>query len=233
MRVLGHRALNSASAVMARMPNPAEVPIRRAEGAFYYFDSEYFSHFGHVLTDVVGNAWGWQLARERAPDLRPLVSLPDGQAGVPDFQRQIFAALDIDPDTIAYVRPGFGLEVDQLYAGTADFSNPRYAAPELAEVWERIRRQVSGQRDLGVAGGGTPWLFVGREPRDTRTCRNADEVEALLTDLGFTVIHPEQLDFAEQVAVFFRAEIIAGFAGSGMLNAMFSPRSTLLVITGK
>ncbi len=203
MRVLGHRALNSASAVMARMPNPAEVPIRRAEGAFYYFDSEYFSHFGHVLTDAVATpgAGSWPASGRRSSSA--------GESARRAGRRARLPAADLrcsrhrsghDRLRTARLWPR-GRRAVRRHGGLLQ---PALRGSRTRRGLERIRRQVSGQRDLGVAGGGTPSrLFVGREPRDTRTCRNADEVEALFTDLGFTVIHPEQLDFAEQVAVYY------------------------------
>ena len=228
MRVLGHRALRSVSPTMARLPLDTEPAVRAVDGAFYYLDSEYFSHFGHVLTDVVSNTWGWELARRQVPGIRPLLSLPENQPEVPEFQRRIFAALDIDAETIEYVRPGSGLRVDELYSCTADWAIPGYAAPELGEVWSRICQSCMTNDPPSTLDR----IFVSRRPRRIRTCLNAGEVERLFADLGFTVIYPETLGFGEQIAIFHRAKIIAGFAGSGMFNAMFSRGSTVLVLTG-
>lgn len=132
-RGLDHLGLHSTGPVMARAAGEPYPPTRTLDGPFFYLDSEYFSHFGHVLTDVVGNTWGWQLVKQRVPELRPLLSMPSDHATVPAFQRQIFAALGIDPDSIEYVRPG-GVQVAELYSCTSDWAMPRYCAPELVST---------------------------------------------------------------------------------------------------
>lgn len=228
MRVLSHRLLHSASPTMARSVGEQEEPSRRLYGSFFYLDSEYFSHFGHVLTDVVSNTWGWQLAKERSPDLRPLLTLRPDQTTIPGFQRQIFSALEIDPDTIEYVRPGAGVQVEELYGCTPDWAMPRYCAAELAEVWQRIR---SGCMNYDLTQ--TPErIFIARRPRDIRTCLNAEEVEEFFGRLGFTILYPEDMPFADQIATFANARVIAGFAGSGMFSSMFAPDATVLVLSG-
>ena len=223
-----HRMLHSTSQTMARAAGEQDAPSRLIEGPYYHLDSEYYSHFGHVMTDVLGCIWGWQLAKELVPDLRPLLSLPEDQRTIPSFQRDIFVSLDIDPDTIEYIRPGAGVRVDELYGCTSDWSMPHYAAPELADVWERIgagctRQQLAGAPKL---------IFVSRRPRENRTCLNVEEVEAFFSRLGFTILYPEDLAFGDQIATFAGARVIAGFAGSGTFNMMFAPSATVLVLSG-
>ncbi len=219
MRLLNHRLLHSASPSLARAAGEQEQAGRTLDGPFFYLDSEYFSHFGHILTDVVSNTWGWQLAKEQAPDLRPLLTLRADQTAIPEFQRQILTALDIDPDAVEYVRPGEGVQVEELYGCTPDWAMPRYCAPELADVWQRIRAGC-----LNHELTQTPELiFVARRPREIRTCLNTEEVEEFFARLGFTIVYPEDLPFGDQIATFANARVVAGFAGSGMFNTMFAP----------
>ena len=226
--MLDNHQLLSTGPVMARAAGEQEAPTRTLDGAFFYLDSEYYSHFGHVLTEVTARTWGWPLAKKLAPELRPLLSLPDDRPTIPGFQRQIFAALDIDPDSVEYVRPGAGVRVEELYGCTPDWDMPRYCAPELVDVWERIRVDCMNH-DLTA----TPELiFISRRPRGIRTCLNTEEVDTFFARLGFTILYPEDLTFSDQIATFARARVIAGFAGSGMFNAMFAPSATVLVLTG-
>ena len=227
-RQMYHRMLHSTSQTMARAAGEQDAPSRVIEGPYYCLDSEYYSHFGHVMTDVLGNIWGWQLAKELVPDLRPLLSLPDDQPTIPSFQRDILVSLDIDPDSIEYIRPGAGVRVEELYGCTSDWSMPHYAAPELADVWERIgtgctRQQLAGAPEL---------IFISRRPGETRTCLNGEVVEAFFSRLGFAIVYPEDLAFGDQIATFGGARVIAGFAGSGMFNMMFAPNATVLVLSG-
>jgi capsular polysaccharide biosynthesis protein len=54
-----------------------------------------------------------------------------------------------------------------------------------------------------------------------------------LVPLGFVVVEPERLTFAEQIRVFHHAEVIVGPGGAGMFNAVFArPGSTIVTIEG-
>jgi hypothetical protein len=56
-----------------------------------------------------------------------------------------------------------------------------------------------------------------------------DEIERAAADRGFTVVYPETLQWAEQLAMFHHARRIAGPSGSGMLNAVFAAPGTGLL----
>jgi capsular polysaccharide biosynthesis protein len=73
-------------------------------------------------------------------------------------------------------------------------------------------------------------VFVSRRIRKRR-CHNADQVEAVFKDAGFEVIFPEDHPLADQVQFFRRAEVVAGFAGSGMFHVAFAgaPKHVILV----
>jgi capsular polysaccharide biosynthesis protein len=73
---------------------------------------------------------------------------------------------------------------------------------------------------------------VTRPASGYRVCHDLVAVEAFFAAEGFTIIRPETMPLAEQVALFRGADIIAGFAGSGMFNAMFVDAPRLLLISG-
>jgi O-antigen biosynthesis protein WbqL len=76
-------------------------------------------------------------------------------------------------------------------------------------------------------------LFVSRSalgrPSTFRDMTNAQEVEALAAGLGLEVVHPEQLTWRDQVALFAGARLVVGEFGSGLHNALFSPAGTRVV----
>lgn len=224
---LTHRRLVTVSPDMARLTQGPPGPTRSASGPFFYFDTEYPGHFGHVLTEVVSRYRGWQTVRALVPDVRPLVSLSRGQVGMPSFQRAVFTALGVDPDDVEYIRPAECLAVQTLYASTPEYVMPQYVAPDLAEIWDTIR--VGCERPEGPL---PDRLFVARRPRPIRTCRNAEEVEDMFSRLGFELFYPEDHDFGHQVAAFRHAKVIAGFGGSGMFSSMFAPGTTVITING-
>lgn len=76
-------------------------------------------------------------------------------------------------------------------------------------------------------------LFLSRRHlKNRRLVTNDDEVEALFTRRGFAIIYPEKRPFEEQVRMFQRADIIAGFAGSAMHNVLFARPETRAWVLG-
>ena len=55
-----------------------------------------------------------------------------------------------------------------------------------------------------------------------RQLQDEAAVERFFERRGFAIVYPESLSFAEQIALFRQARMIAGPSGSGMLNAVFA-----------
>ena len=56
--------------------------------------------------------------------------------------------------------------------------------------------------------------------------------ETLFERHGFTVIRPERLSFAQQIALMRSAEILAGYSGSQLHNSIFCKPGTLVINLG-
>jgi len=63
-----------------------------------------------------------------------------------------------------------------------------------------------------------------------RNIANALEIEEKLVSRGFTVIEPENLTFAEQVAAFSNADMVVGATGAAFANLVFCKPSTRIII---
>ncbi len=76
-------------------------------------------------------------------------------------------------------------------------------------------------------------VFVSRAAMRTayayREMSNEPEIEAIAEEAGFQIIRPEFLPWREQVGVFAGAHVIAGEFGSGLHNALVSPRGAKVV----
>lgn len=216
-------ASHDMAATSARTPKDPE----RLDGQYYYFDTEYPGHFGHVTSEVVTRYWGWREAVRRNPDIRPLISQKRGAREIPSFQKAIFEALDIPVDRITYIPPGEAVIVESLVAATPALAMPQYVDRSLGEVWGQIRSRLSDH-----SSHESERIFSSRRPKKTRTCLNASEVEQFFADLGFTVFYPEDHSFEEQVRMFAGARIVAGFGGSNMFNTMYAPGATKVVVSG-
>ncbi len=78
---------------------------------------------------------------------------------------------------------------------------------------------------------GSRCLYVSRRRQTKfRRLQNEAELEQLFVSHGFEVVYPELLSHAEQVTLFSEARIIAGAAGSNMINTVFSPRGAKILM---
>ncbi|GAA3697977.1 hypothetical protein GCM10022399_12910 [Terrabacter ginsenosidimutans] len=226
-RRLVHHTMVGGNAALDRLlsrwePTPTDLP-----GSYVYLDTEYPGHYGHVMTEVISRYHGWTEARRLDPDVRPLISLREGQTEVPDYQRRLLDALGIPADEVAYVPHDAAVRPEVLYAVTPGFSMPHYVDLGLGALYAEIGRR------LHTPHLETPErLFVSRRPGGWRTCHNLPEVEEWFRREGYTVVYPEDHSFGDQISMFRQARRIAGFGGSGMFSLMFAPGARCVLLSG-
>ncbi len=209
----------------ARIPQHV-LPTRELPGSYFLLDSENSGHYGHLMTEVISRLWGWDRAKQDAPDLKAVMRLRHPGEREPDLERAVLGAYGIPPeDVVAVGEPVF---LESMYAATPMFHNarPYYVHPEIRAVWRRIREGLASEP-------GPTWdrIFVSR--RDTfgnRRCLNRAEVEEYFAAAGFEVVYPEEHPLGRQAEIFAHARVIAGFGGSGMFNALFAERLEHLVV---
>lgn len=91
-----------------------------------------------------------------------------------------------------------------------------------------LRKRVTESLGTGPHMNGQR-LFIRRNSA-IRNLRNSLEIETELVAIGFTVIEPENLTFAEQVRAFSNAGIIVGATGAAFANLIFCKPSAKIVI---
>lgn len=200
-------------------------------GSYFFLDSEWQRHFGHVITEQLSRTWGWRMAKERDPLLKALVSPLKGKDGLAPFEIELFGAAGISPsDLVALTQP---VRVDRLVAATPMMVNPHYVHPGLSELWGGIGRTLAaGAAELtGSTDPAGSRLFCSRRVGYKRACHNAVEVEAAFARYGFRTVYPEDYSTAEQAVMFRDAEVIGGFAGSALCNLAFcdSPKKVVMI----
>jgi capsular polysaccharide biosynthesis protein len=140
------------------------------------------------------------------------------------FEGEILRAVGLaDEDIILFDAP---VRVETLLTSTPMFSAPDYVHPELEEIWQAVGDAlVSSAPERAYPRR----IFCSRGGQ-RRACSNASEVESLFAAHGFAVVFPEDFEFAEQARMFREAEVVAGFAGSGLLGLMFSGHPKRLIM---
>lgn len=203
-------------------------PAEPLDGVYLHLDTEFPQIYGHLVTEVISRLWAWDQLKDRYPNLRALVSLADGRDRIPNWFTETLMAFGIAAeDIVPFDRP---MKVERLIGATPLFSNPYVAHPRLRSVWERTGDGLIRQSDSDV---GTPSrIFVSRKAALTRRCHQEADLLGLFKESGFEIFYPEDHDLATQALTFRNAEVIAGYGGSGMLNAIYGrPGQTCIVIT--
>ncbi len=206
-----------------------ETPTASLDGPAYLADTYVPGHFGHALTDQLGHFWGWRPALERHPDLRALVfAAPNDppDQDLAEWQYDLLAAGGIDRSRVVVARQP--TRVPLLVASSPMFGMPAYVHPAIATTYAEVGSSLSHRAEPGRR---RPLrLFCSRRP-GKRSCHNVAEVEALFEAHGFSVVFPEDHPLPEQVRLVRDADVVAGFAGSGMFQIAFAggPKHVILV----
>ncbi len=191
-------------------------------GRWFHLDNHMVGHFGHALSEQLSHLWGWQRARELDPSLRALVFTDSGSLAA--WQRDLLSAGGVDPDEVHVGTAP--LRVETLVGCTPMFSRPAFVHPAIRATYDAVGAALEAR--AGTAPGPRR-IFLGRRSAK-RACTNAAELVAEFTAAGFEVVHPEDHPLAEQVAMVRRAEVVAGFAGSGMFHVALAGRPSHVVL---
>ena len=219
---LGHHLLEPwAPGFVGRPPDEES---RDLPGRWYYLDNQVRGHFGHAISEQLSMTWGWQRAQEIDPSTRVLVGSRAG-APVADWELQLLEAAGISREMVHVAETP--VRVESLVTATPLMCRPDYVHPELAPRYDEIGASLSAR---GSAGPTPRRIFFSRRPGN-RSCHNAAAVETRHREAGFEILHPEDLPLPEQVRLVRQAEVIAGFAGSGIFHIALagSPKHVIVI----
>ncbi|MGN6575910.1 MAG: glycosyltransferase family 61 protein [Nocardioides sp.] len=206
-------------------PKDASEPEELA-GSWFHLDSEHRGHFGHAMTEQLSRLWAWPAAKRAHPGLKALLLL-NHDRDIADFERTLYAAAGIAPEDLVLARGP--VRVERLLAATPMFSQPAYVHPEIAEVWRRTGDALVASATLAEP---PPRIFCSRRG-DKRACHNAEELEGVFRDAGFTIVYPEDHSMADQAALFREADVVAGYAGSAMFSLLYSPPKRVVLVSSR
>lgn len=223
--VLRHRQLvNIADRfVVPRQRLPEELP--RLAGTYLHLDDEFRGHFGHLMTETVSRIWSWEEALRLDPDVRVLLTPTPKRPHLVEYELQFYEACGIPRDRITYAEEP--VRVERLISGSPMFSLSDFVHPRIVEAYDAVGDRLAAT----VTDTERAWprrFFVSRRG-DKRACENGADVEAVFAEHGFEVVYPEDYTLGEQVLLFRGAEVIGGYAGSGMFQIAFVPEPTHVI----
>jgi capsular polysaccharide biosynthesis protein len=224
-----------AQVTIGQFINGAEVPVRHlpaSEGTTVLLAKPGGAVYGHWILDMLPMVWNlFEAVRLGAvrPPLRFLLS-----RGSPAWARAMLAELfDIGEDRIVTFSDDEVLRLDEVVVPSLLRISP-LISPRMNDfvrfVFERL---AVGPEDAE----GLPRRFYvtranarGAASTDLRRLLNEDEVLGAARDAGLAPLAPETLPWRRQLALFARAEVVAGEYGSALHNTLFSPASTVSLL---
>lgn len=133
------------------------------------------------------------------------------------WQIESLEILNLVPD---FVNPGGPLYVSKLfvpsYSALASKISSYPQPSDLRWIRERANNLIKKSTN------GVQRLYISRQKSGRRKISNLTEIEKILTDYEFEIIHPENLSFKEQIELFASAEVILGPHGGGLMNMIFA-----------
>jgi hypothetical protein len=180
----------------------------------YYFAGAAWEHFGHFVLEGLSR-W-WLLALLPQPLRAELRFVIYNEHPLKTWQLELLEGLGVGADRLIYLAEPMRFE--RLIVPSIAYNLHRAAAHAQRDTWERIGRVFD-------RGEGPKRVYLSRSRYGpNRALTNEAEVERRFEACGFTIVHPQELSIAEQIASIRHAQLIAGSAGGAMYLSAFARR---------
>lgn len=200
-------------------------PTKELKGEYFYLDSEYPCHFGHFTSEVISRLWAWDDLKAANPKMKVLIGLNKGSS-LPDFMVKMLVSYGVNLSDI--VTFDDGVNVETIYSATPYYVIGSHIDPRITDIWNRVGSCYKS----GTSGISGKKLFIARPENGKRNCLNPERLEDIFKKKGFEFYNPEKHSWVDQLKTFSSATQIAGYAGSGTFNAMFSNSVKKMFIIG-
>ena len=197
------------------------------EGTYVHLMSEAYPIYGHWLVDIIPKAWLYmtQFGR-RFVDAKFLFANDTPEWGLKILER----LFSIRSHQIAFYDFEHESPIVERIVVPSLMHNSHVYHPAMLRAVSYVR-EFFGVAPVSsiVSGDGATKIYVSRRNfrhktiSTRRQISNEEELVEIAVSRGFEVVYPEELPWDEQVKVFARATVIAGEAGSGLHNTIFSP----------
>lgn len=187
-----------AAGQMARLPGPTVLCVKPGWG-----------NYGHWLFEMLPKA-DHVFRRLDAPDARYLVPQTGGRMA--EVVSGSLARIGIPADRIdLYGHHPVALDEVLLVVGLSNHGI--FMSPKVLETLDRVAADIPAGR--------TRRVYVRRKSPAYRRFVNEKQVGAFYARRGYTIVSPEDLSFAAQVALFKGADRVAGTASAALAGIGF------------
>lgn len=198
----------------------------------YLFGELFYAHFGHALVDMPSRLWPLNNGLLDIRDIDGVIGRGMLGAGLkgercPEFARTLLSALGVPREKTIFLAAPTRVERLIIPSRVAPYTGTMHP------VFSRAMRVAGRELESRAPDRSYPrklWLSRSRVSKDQRTGPLIHALDELFAAHGFAVVHPQELDFAEQVALARHATHIAGPVGSQLHLCVFSEQPGLKVL---
>ena len=195
----------------ARFTPPAAAPALEGGAVFLPWGAGF--NYGHFIIDALSSLLAMDqtgllddlpiLAPKLTPWQRELIGL-----GFPGREVR-----EVDAPVVRLSRAAFATSMDHFL---------HHPNGLLADLSARVLARAP-------AGKGARRVYLSRRGQSMRVMVGEAAFEKALAARGFTIVRPETMGAAEQVALMRDAEVVVGASGAALANAVFLPRGARVV----
>ena len=199
-------------------------------------------HWGHFILEVLPRLSMLSVHWQYFPNASILFNLwgrLDPDDSLERLQRppyaDYFQALSLNPQNIAITSTPIVARRAHICSPATILSGSRnYFSLQALSIWKLLNKSMASRCSLSAVQNVKRVYFSRRslaKPIQGRTLVNEQAVEEIFQSFGFYILSPENVkdEFLKQ-NMLSNAEVIAGCAGSGLLNAAFAPHCKLVII---
>jgi hypothetical protein len=191
------------------------------------------ANYYHFIYDTLPYLYSYFNEKEIHPDLKLLVSPPEGKDDLYPFVWESLELLGIRRKDVVFLNP------ETLYntvvVGSSLTHNGLSNTPPHSGVFDIINHmkgEYQGPDKIYISR--RTWLHnnfdnIGTNYTEHRRCVNEDEVAELFKSHGYEEVFCENMTMKEKIGLFNSAKYVAGPIGGGMCNVIFSSPETKVI----
>ena len=195
-----------------------EAPITQYHGAAIYGGLA-MHHVGHFLLEGLSRLWCLK-QHPKLPVIWHWIDLPIPHPDDRGWQKELIGLLGLAQHRHVFLRQP--LRVERLLLPSPGFLSGQFLHPLQAAA-------LGGVTGPETVTGKRVWLSRSALPNQFGRVAGEDQVEALLSAQGWTILHPERETMRRSAEIFREAELVSGFIGSAFHTVLLhsSPSACL------
>ena len=194
-------------------------------GDVYYFVYNMANYY-HFIYDTLPYLYGYFNEKQYFPNLKLLVSPPEGKTDLYPFVWDTLALLGITRNDVVFLNDKARYKMVLVGSSlTHDGLSNTPPHEKVFDIINRLQGEYDGPEKVYISR--RTWLHnktdnIGTNMTEARKGVNEDEVAEYFISRGFEEVFCESLSMKEKIGLFRGAKVVAGPIGGGMVNTIFS-----------